>query len=180
MKNQSFGYLENADNRLGIFKARTLLGNLRLWEIPKNKEVLDIVINEIGYSVIPGIYLLFDDRSEKKVYVGQSENLKSRITTLINTPNDKIKNWERAIIINDARNATQSDLNDESIRIVLRNYLTKLLKIRRYKVIMPGTRMPSLCSTQIILTNSFKKELNFLLTKKFNPCRKLKTQALPD
>ena len=166
MESRNFGYLENPANSLDIIRARTLLGNLRLWDLPRREEALDIVINEIGHSPIPGIYLLFDERNEKKVYIGQSENLKNRMITHIASPEDKIKNWERVIIINDARNASQSDLNDENIRLILENYLVNLFKINKYKVMTTSSRTPSLRSTQIMLVNSFKEELIVLLTRK--------------
>lgn len=143
MENRTFGYLDNPANGLDIIRARTLLGNLRLWDMPRREAALDIVINEIGHSPIPGIYLLFDERSEKKVYIGQSGNIKSRLLNHITTPEDRIKNWDRAIIINDARNASQSDFNDENIRLVLENYLVSLFKINRYNVTTSSTRNPS-------------------------------------
>lgn len=166
MSSREFGYLDNPANGLDIIRARTLVGNLRLWDIPKSEEALDIVISEIGNSPIPGIYMLFDERSDKKVYIGQSENLKSRLVTHVKSPDEKIKNWERVIIINDARNASQSDLNDENIRLNLENYLISLFKINRYKVITFSSRTPSLSATQKTLVKSFKEELIVLLTRK--------------
>ena len=165
MSNWDFGYMDNPANGLGIIRSRTLLGNLRLWDIPRCEEALDIIINEIGHSPIPGLYLLFDEKS-KIVYIGQSENLKNRLTTHITSPDEKIKNWDRAIIINDARNASQSDLNDENIRLILETYLVKLFKINRYKVTTASIRKPSLSATQKTLTNSFKVEIILLLTRK--------------
>ena len=166
MANRDFGYQDTPPNGLDIIRARTLVGNLRLWDVPRVDEALDIAINEIGHSPIPGLYLLFDERSEKKVYIGQSENLRNRLSTHMKSPEEKIKNWERAIIINDARNATQSDLNDENIRLILENYLVTLFKINRYKVTTSSSRTPSLSATQKTLVNSFKEELNVLLTRK--------------
>lgn len=163
---KDFGYLDNPSNGLDIVRARTLIGNLRLWDMPRSEEALDIIINEIGLSPIPGIYLLFDERSDKKVYIGQSENLKSRLATHIKSPENKIKSWERVIIINDARNATQSDLNDENIRLILENYLVDLFKINRYKVTTVSSRSPSLSAAQKALVDSFKEELVVLLTRK--------------
>jgi hypothetical protein len=157
--------MDNPANGLGIIRSRTLLGNFRLWDIPRAEEALDIVINEIGHSPIPGLYLLFDERN-RKVYIGQSENLKNRLATHITSPEEKIKNWDRAIIINDARNASQSDLNDENIRLTLETYLVKLFKINRYKVTTVSSRKPSLSATQKTLTNSFKEEIILLLTRK--------------
>lgn len=175
MKNRIFGYLDNPSNYLGVSSSRTLLGNLRLWQIPRSDEELDIVINEIGHSILPGVYLLFGEKGEKKVHIGQSENLKARMSNNISYPDEKIKNWERAIIISDARNAMQSDLNDEIIRHILANYLINLFKINRYKVMTTSSRIPSLHSTQIILANFFKEELNLLLIRK-----RLITKVLTD
>jgi hypothetical protein len=84
----------------------------------------------------------------------------------VKSPEDKIKNWERAIIINDARNASQSDLNDENIRLILENFLVNLFKINRYKVTTSSSRSPSVSSTQITLLNSVKSEIIVLLTRK--------------
>jgi hypothetical protein len=166
MVSRDFGYLDNPANGLDIVRARTLVGNLRLWDIPRSEEALDMVIKEIGHSPIPGLYLLFDEKNEKKVYIGQSESLKNRLMFHIQSPEDKIKNWERTMIINDARNASQSDLNDENIRLVLENYLVNLFKINRYKVTTASSRTPSLSATQRALVNSFKEELIVLLTRK--------------
>ncbi|NOZ60951.1 MAG: GIY-YIG nuclease family protein, partial [Calditrichaeota bacterium] len=116
-----------------------------------------------GNSVI---YMLFYDRGEKKVYIGQSENLKNRLLTHIRTPDAKVKNWDRAVLINDGRNASQSDFNDENIRLTLENFLIQLFKINRYKVITSASRNPSLSSSQKILINSFKQEIVILLTRK--------------
>lgn len=166
MSNLDFGYLDNPANGLGIIRARTLVGNLRLWDIPRSEQALDIVINEIGSSPMPCLYMLFDERSTKKVYIGQTENLKSRLSHHIKSPEEKIKNWSRALIINDGRNATQSDINDENIRLTLENYLVQLFKINKYMVVTSASRKPSLSSTQKTLANTFKDEIIVLLTRK--------------
>ncbi|HDQ00544.1 MAG TPA: hypothetical protein ENN22_15360, partial [bacterium] len=166
MENEYYGYLDNPANGQDIIRARTLLGNLRLWDFPRTIKAIDIIINEIGHSPIPGIYLLFENKHEKKVYIGQSENLKNRLTSHMVLPDEKIKNWERAIIVNDARNASLSDFNDENIRLILENFLITTFKINRYKVVTASSRSPSLSSTQFAIVDSFKKELIILLTRK--------------
>ena len=166
MSNLDFGYLDNPANGLGIIRARTLIGNLRLWDIPRSEQALDLVVQEIGTNPIPGLYMLFDERHDRRVYIGQTENLKSRLSSHIKSPDDKIKNWDRAIIINDARNATQSDVNDENIRLTLENYLVQLFKINRYKVVTSASRKPSLSPTQKTWINTFKQEILILLMRK--------------
>ena len=161
-----YGYLDNPANGLGIVRARTLLGNLRSWDIPRTEEALKVVTTEIGGETIPALYMLFDERSEKKIYIGQTENLQNRMQSHLKSPKEDIKNWGRAIIINDGRNAKQSDLNDENIQLILEDYLVNLFKINRYTVHTDATRVPSLSATQTTLANSFKEEIIILLTRK--------------
>jgi hypothetical protein len=82
------------------------------------------------------------------------------------TPEDKIKGWDRVLLVNDGRCASQSDLNDENIRLILENYLVSLFKINRYKVVTSAIRTPSLSATQYTLVGAYKNELNILLTRK--------------
>jgi len=166
METKDFGYLDNPANGYGIIRARTLVGNLRIWDIPRSERALETIINEIGQSPIPGLYLLLDEKKNKKSYIGQTENIEARLSSHIFNPEDKIKNWDRVIIINDARNAKQSDFNDENIRLSLENFLVNLLKINRYTVVTTSTRSPSLSSTQQTLFNNFKDEIIVLLTRK--------------
>jgi hypothetical protein len=161
-----YGYQENPKNGLGIVRARTQLGNLRLWDIPREERALDLVVSEISSTSVPGLYLLFEDNNSKKVYIGQTENLKSRLSTHIRIPEGKIKNWHRAIIINDGRGALQSDLNDENVRLLLENYLVELFKVNGYQMVTSSSRQPSLSPTQLLLANTFKDEMNILLTRK--------------
>jgi len=177
LRHNDYGFMTNPTNGLGIVRARTMLGNLRLRDIPRGEQALDMVVNEIGHSPIPGLYMLFDERSEKKIYIGQSENIRGRLTNHIKTPEDKIKHWERAFIINDGRNASQSDLNDENIRLVLENYLVSLFKINKYKVTTSASRTPSLSPTQKTLCNSFREEINILLSNKNKVNKFLKEKA---
>ncbi len=165
MNSLNFGYLDNPANGFGIIRARTLIGNLRVWDLPRSVQAIDVVCHEIGDGAIPILYMLFDERN-RIVYIGQSENLKSRLLSHILYPEEKIKNWDRVIFINDGRNASQSDLNDENIRLTLEEYLVRLFKINRYKVTTSSTRKPSLSAVQKIIVDTYKEEINILLTRK--------------
>ncbi len=174
LQREDFGYLANPANGLGIVRSRTLIGNLRLWDIPRSEEALDAVIDEIGRSPMPGLYMLFDERAGKKVYIGQTESLRNRVSTHLKTPDGKIKNWDRALIINDARNSSHSDFNDENIRLVLEDFLVRLFRINNYSVVTSSSRTPSLSAQQIILCESFKEEIVILLTNKSKITKVLK------
>jgi hypothetical protein len=160
------GFIDNPANGLGIVRARTLLGNLRLWDIPRTEQALDLVIREIGIPPIPGLYILIDERSGRRAYVGQTEDLSNRLLDHIRSPENKIQHWQRAVILNDGRNASQSDLNDENIRLSLEDYLVSLLRINRYEIVTAATRSPSISAIQAILFNAFREEINILLSHK--------------
>jgi len=74
MSNWDFGYMDNPANGLGIIRSRTLLGNFRLWDIPRSEEALDIVINEIGHSPIPGGDYIYCSMKETEKFI--LDNLK--------------------------------------------------------------------------------------------------------
>lgn len=160
---EDLGFQSLPENGLKIVRSRTLLGNMRLWEIPRSEQALETVVEEIGRSPIPGLYVLLDERAEKRAYIGQTEDIRARLLNHIRAPEDKIQQWQLAFIFNDGRSASQSDLNDENIRLTLENYLVDLFKINRYRVVTSSTRLPSLSSPQTILCNAFKEEINILL-----------------
>lgn len=163
---EDLGFQSLPENGLKIVRSRTLLGNLRLWEIPRSEKALATVVEEIGRSPIPGLYVLVDERAEKRAYIGQTEDLASRLLIHIRTPEEKIRHWQRAFIFNDGRSASQSDLNDENIRLTLENYLVDLFKINRYRVVTVSTRLPGLSSNQRILCDAFREEINVLLSNR--------------
>ncbi len=165
-ENFEYGFIDNPPNGLGIVRARTMLGNLRLWDIPRDQLALEQVIVEIGNNSIPGLYMLFDERNDKRVYIGQTENLNNRVSTHIRTPDKKIEHWDRAFLISDGRIASQSDLNDENIRLILEDYLVRLFKINRYMVLTQSSRVPPLSGAQKIICDALREEINILLTRK--------------
>ncbi len=160
---ENLGFQSLPENGLKIVRSRTLLGNLRLWEIPRSERALETVAEEIGRSPIPGLYVLLDERAEKRAYIGQTEDVRTRLLIHIRTPEDKIQQWQLAFIFNDGRSASQSDLNDENIRLTLENYLVELFKINKYRVVTSSTRLPSLSPSQKTLCDAFKEEINVLL-----------------
>ena len=77
----------------------------------------------------------------------------------------KIKNWSKALVINDSRPATQSDFNDAVVRKALELYLIKLFKANKYAVVAQGEPQ-KLNAIPKFLVNSLREELNFFLLKK--------------
>jgi len=83
----------------------------------------------------------------------------------LTSPEDKIKDWNRAVIINDGRSAMQSDFNDSVIRKSLELYLISLFKANRYVVVAQGEPQKH-NPHQKSMVQAFKEEFDFLLLKK--------------
>jgi hypothetical protein len=155
------GYLEEPPNGYGISRSRTTQ-QLRSWLIPRTQEALEAFNTEIGKIEYPGIYLLLD---RNKVYIGEAKNLYKRLKTHMTRPEDKIKKWERALLMSDGRSATQSDFNDAVVRKALEYYLISLFTANRYHVICQGEdQQPT--SQQKLTIDNLINELNFFLRRK--------------
>lgn len=163
MEENKIGYSEYPPNGEKIIRARTT-AQIRSWEFPRSTKALEKFNQEIGNIEYPGIYLLFDSRGNT-VYVGEAKNLYNRLKTHNLTPEEKFKNWERVLIINDGRPATQSDFNDNAIRHTIEEYLIRLMRTNKYKVVAQGEKH-FLNPLQKVIAESLIEELNFFLLKK--------------
>ncbi len=159
---KEIGYYEDPRNGDGIIRARTTR-QIRSWEIPRSLKVLEVLNNELGKIEFPGLYILFEGKN--KVYIGEAKSIYNRLKSHMTHPEDKIKEWDGAIIINDGRPATQSDFNDSVVRKSLELYLIKLFKANKYTVVAQGEPQ-KLNAMQKFLVNSLVEELNFFLLKK--------------
>ena len=162
MFNNEIGYHEDPRNGYDIIRARTTK-QIRSWEMNRTIRGLEALNIEFGGIEYPGIYILFEGKN--KVYIGEAKNIYNRLKTHINSPEDKIKDWNKAIIINDGRPATQSDFNDTVIRKALELYLIRLFKANKYKVVAQGETL-NLNAVQKYTVDSLLNELNFFLVKK--------------
>jgi len=161
MNEEPLGYVQNPKNSNGIIRSRTT-GLLRAWTLEKSLKQLEIVNgSEWGKQEYPSIYVLFE---KKKAYVGEAKNVYSRVKTHITSPEDKIRNWEKVLIINDGRPATQSELNDIVVRRSLEEFLIDLFKLNRFTVVSQGSEY-QLTSLQKTIVETLKKEIVFLLQK---------------
>lgn len=159
----NFGYHQDFKNGDGIIRARTT-GHLRSWDIPRTLHALEVLKREWGNLEYPGIYILLD-ATGKKVYIGEAKDICNRLKTHMSSPEDKVKDWNRAVIINDGRAAMQSDFNDSVIRRSIELYLILLFKANRYTVLAQGEPQKH-NPHQKAMVYAFKEEFDFLLMKK--------------
>jgi len=159
------GYHEDPVNGDGIIRARTIKGHLRSSDIPNTLQALEILKKNDWMGLeYPGVYILISANG-KKVYIGEAKDIYNRIKTHMSSPEDKIKGWQRAVIINDGRSATQSDFNDSVIRKSLELYLISLFKANRYSVVAQGEPQKHNPQQKSIF-QSLKEELDYFLMKK--------------
>lgn len=161
MMNDDIGYTENPKNGFGIKRSRTTK-LIRAWTMNRSLESLHALDEEMGNLDYPGIYVLFE--GDKKVYIGEAKSLVKRLDNHHRTPEDKVKNWDTVIIINDGRPATQSDFNDEVVRKSIEIYLIELFKTNKFTVVAQGEKQ-NLNPMQKQLVDSLKKELLFFFQK---------------
>ena len=162
MEEDPIGYVQAPKNSNGIIRSKTT-GLLRGWTLERSSRQLEKVNqSEWGNVEFPSIYILFEGND--KVYIGEAKSIYLRTKTHQTTPDKKIKNWQKVLIMNDGRPATQSDLNDIVVRRALEDYLINLFKLNKYKVVSQGSEQ-QLTSIQQTVVDNFKRELNFFLQK---------------
>ena len=161
MEDYGLGYVETSVDSDGITRANT--GGLHSWAFPRSQRAIEAINKELLKMDFPSVYLLF--QGEKDVYVGEAKSVYNRLITHNATPEEKIKDWNRGIIINDGRPATTSNFNDTVVRKTLELYLQKLLKINKYKVLAQG-EVQKHNPNQKAIVESIIPQLNFLLLKK--------------
>jgi len=162
MTDNGIGYLEDPKNSNGIIRARTTK-QIRSWEIPRSQKALEKLNKEMGGLQFPGNYVLFE--GTKKIYTGEAGDVYSRLKSHLRNPDEKIKRWDRALILNDGRPATQSDFNDPAVRLSVEMHLIKLFKANKYHVVAQG-RKPSLTAAQNRIADTIIQELSYFLLKK--------------
>jgi predicted GIY-YIG superfamily endonuclease len=163
MEENNIGYYEDPKNGESIIRSRTT-EQIRSWDFPRSLKALEVFNSELGKIDYPGIYILIETKLNK-VYIGESQSLYTRLKTHSNTPEEKIRNWDRVVIINDGRPANQSDFNDNVVRHALEYYLISLFKANKYKVVAQGAKQ-ILNSLQKVIVSKLISELNFFLIKK--------------
>lgn len=161
MNQNNIGFYEEPRNGNSIVRARTTL-QIRSWDMPRSQKSLERFNVEIGESEFPGIYILL---AKTKAYVGEAKSLYNRVKTHMSIPDDKVKDWDRVILINDGRPAAQSDFNDTVVRRALEHYSAKLLKANKYNVVSQSEQQ-ILNSLQKHTVDSLTIELNTFLKKK--------------
>lgn len=145
-----------------IARARSKLGQLRIWRFPKQK-VAEMTKQDFAGSLsYPSLYMLCTDDS-KKVYVGQTDDITQRLKSHQDNPPKEIQDWAFAIVINDARSSAQSIFNDATLRLDLEKRVINI--INNAAVVNKAKGAPELTVAQQALSERLRQELNYVLVK---------------
>jgi hypothetical protein len=75
----------------------------------------------------PGLYILLNGGG-KDVYIGETGDLKKRLTDHYRKPPKELKDWHHVIVLNDGRNYAQSIFTDQALRLFLEKSLIKSIE----------------------------------------------------
>jgi hypothetical protein len=154
--------LDPADSK-GVVRGRTKLGQLTLWLIPA--EPLRAVIDEeLGKGLShPGLYVLLDHESGR-AYVGESANLKSRLSQHLDHPPRELGRFDQVLILNDGRASVNSRFSDSTLREALEQATIGLfLDGGSHVLVNQQKKMPELSVTQQTLFERLREELGHVL-----------------
>ena len=85
-----------------LVRARTKLGQLRLWRFPREGVKQVNGLDFAGPLEHPGLYILYE-RNRKQAYVGETNNLKERLEAHYRKGPRELEDWTDAVVINDSR-----------------------------------------------------------------------------
>lgn len=113
-----FGWQEDPSDN-GLIRARTVLGQLRVWKFPK--EIISRINGTDFASPMEhrGLYILLSG-NEMEAYVGETADLKGRLEQHQKQAPKELTSWEQVIVISDGRTYTQSIFNSD-----IRSFLEK-------------------------------------------------------
>ncbi|MCS6774797.1 MAG: GIY-YIG nuclease family protein [Thermoflexales bacterium] len=160
------GSLRLPENGLGIVRARTILGSMRMWDLPFDEAAVNQVVEEICSEAAPGLYVLVEESGHREcVYVGQSENLRKRLLDHMSGSQhsrSRCSRWSRVLVFSDGRCASQSDLNEE-VRLSIEDYLCEVFRVNDYDVSTKSTRQPRYGAYYDLIIEKIKQEIDSLL-----------------
>ncbi len=158
-----FGWeLDPVDSK-DVVGGRTKLGQLRLWIIPKD-QVRAVCDSELGKGLLhPGLYVLFNNEVGT-AYVGQSADLKGRLSQHLDRPPKELGNFDQVLLLNDGRSSVHSLFNDTTLRESLEQATIDLFKTGgEHKLVNRQLSPPQLSSTQQTLHDRLRQELGHVL-----------------
>jgi hypothetical protein len=159
-----YGWEEDPPDGL-VTRARTKLGQLRVWQFGKEGITQINGLDFAGPMEHPGIYLLYDEE-QHRAYVGETGNLSDRLKAHLRGGPGEFRTWDEVIVINDGRNYAQSVFTDGTLRGYLEKAVVRQLnEMGHYKPVNTVTEPPLLSVATKVIAENLEKELLFVLDK---------------
>jgi len=160
----TYGWEEDPPDGV-IIRARTKLGQLRVWHFPKDGIGQVNGLDFAGPLSHPGIYFLYS--SKKKLgYVGETSDLKKRLRTHYKAGPVKLRIWDHVVVFNDGRSFSQSIFTNATLRAFLEKSMIKhILEGGEFSVVNAVKEKPQISVSIKVISENLNLELLYVLEK---------------
>ncbi len=158
-----YGWEEDPPDK-GLIRARTKLGQLRLWRFPREGVKRVNGLDFAGPLEHPGLYILYD-RNTRQAYVGETSDLRGRLETHYQKGPKELKDWTDAIVINDGRSYAQSIFRSDVRSYLEKRLISHISSGGIYQVVNKVRGEPRLDVGTKVLAEKLDEELLFVLEK---------------
>lgn len=159
-----FGWDHDPGDPHGVVRARTKLGQFRIWRLPRVRVPGTFEEDMGGGRAYPGLYILIDQKA-KRAYVGESSDLKDRVLGhCARPPMKELAEFDLVYLMNDGRSYAHSVFTEETLRKQLEYGTIELLSSQSsFEVLNTVHTEQRLASTQRTLFQHLAEELGFVL-----------------
>jgi predicted GIY-YIG superfamily endonuclease len=162
---ERYGWEEDPLDAQNIIRARTKLGQLRVWKFPREVTTKINGLDFAGAMDHPGLYILLNGGG-KSIYVGETGDLKTRLNTHNKTPPKELTDWHQVVVLNDGRNYAQSIFTDQTLRLFLEKKLIRLIETSGlFKPVNRVKEEPKMSMATKSVAEKTWEELALVLTK---------------
>lgn len=160
----TYGWEEDPPDGL-ITRARTKLGQLRIWHFQKDGITQVNGLDFAGPLSHPGIYILYQDE-EKSAYIGETSDLRKRLGARYRGGPRELRNWSHVIVLNDGRSYAQSIFTNATLRTFLeKSVIQHISEGGLYHVVNKVKEKPQLSVAIKVIAENLDRELLYILEK---------------
>ncbi len=159
-----FGWEEDPPDG-DILRARTKLGQLRVWRFPRQGISQINGKDFAGPTHHPGLYILVNE-PKKEGYAGESIDLRKRLDDHNKSPPKELGEWTETITLGDGRGYYQSILTETTMRLYLEKALIKLVnECGALQLVNKMKEEPKMSAASQTIAERLEIELRFVLAK---------------
>jgi hypothetical protein len=158
-----YGWEEDPSDK-HLIRARTKLGQLRVWRFPKEGVKQVNGLDFAGPLEHPGLYILYE-KNRRQAYVGETSDLKGRLETHYQKGPKELEDWTDTVVINDGRSYAQSIFRSDLRAYLEKRLIDHVVSSKIYHVVNKVKGEPRLDVGTKVLADKLDEELVFVLEK---------------